>query len=85
MMSDKQVNHDYTNERVVGHHLRANRESYEPYSSLFEDSDLSIAPLPEKIRIVEGDVDWDDTRQVCLMSEELREMALTFTDLTEDE
>jgi hypothetical protein len=52
---------------------------------LFEDSDSSIAPPPDKIRIVEGDVDWDDTREVCLMVEELREMALTFTDLEEHE
>jgi len=84
-MTNDEPDHYYTNERVVGHHVRANCESYEPYSSLFEDSDVSIAPLPDKIRIVEGDVDWDDTREVCLMAEELREMALTFTDLNEDE
>jgi len=84
-MSDDKPDHDYTNERVVGHRLRANRESYEPRLVSKERGYSPLQSPLDKIRVVEGDVDWDDTREVCLTVEELREMALMFTDLTEDE
>ena len=75
--------HDYHNESVIGHHVRANRESYDSPLFAQEGSSSLLSPPPYKIRIVEGDVDWDSTREVCVTIEELREMALEFTHLSE--
>jgi len=74
----------YSNERVVGHHVSAVLEPYEPHSSVKTAANaLDIEPMswPDTVRITEGDVDWDSPREVTVTTEELRAMALVFTDL----
>lgn len=75
--------YDYTNERVVGHRVHANLSEDNGYDSIESLIDSDIDPTNrEYVYISEGDVDWEDSRQVCLSVTELREMALKFTDLS---
>lgn len=67
--------HDYSNERVVGHHVHASVEQSRS-AEWADEMELDIEPRTrEFVRIVEGDVDWDETREVRLTHTELRQIA----------
>lgn len=61
---------DYTSERVIGHHIGASLETRE----LFTGTEL------ERVRITEGDVDWQDTHTVRLSLDELTDLYHEFVD-----
>jgi len=76
----------YTNERIIGHHISAERVPWEVdgiTEALVEALDIEPRQRPDRILITEGDVNWSSTNEVTITSEELKAMAVKFTDLSE--
>jgi hypothetical protein len=69
---------EYSNERIIGHHVSAEDTGGALDNDVYERYDIS--PMWEHIEITEGDVDWEDTRSVKITKGELAEMAEVFLD-----
>lgn len=69
---------DYKDEPVVGHHIAAKVEEREPSERLKDLAKRLGVELREQedwVRIREGDVDWEDTREVKMTISVFQEMA----------
>lgn len=76
----------YIDEPIIGHHVSATREKREPPEYLQNAADrldIELRSRPDFVRIEEGDVDWDESKEVKVTVDQLREMALHHTDLEE--